>query len=242
MPTLCIIPARALKDDAMTPTQLRVLLAVGTFTSRDGTGVWASNATIAEVAGVHERHMRDALKSLVARGYVRKVSRPGRTAVLAIALDEPLGGPCTDSVQGTPHEIGAPGCTDSVRRTTHITTQGNEHHRPQAKLTHDHHRAAYAAVLHLNPRGRASVDFELQLRAEGGERPGVGPVAPAGWDRVGEALHQLVTAGRAFTPRALGTYLDGLRPADRPALPRTTNNHTATNGFAAYIAEHTGDT
>jgi hypothetical protein len=141
MPNLCIIPARALSDDRVTPTQLRVLLAVGTFTSRDGGGVWASNATIAEVAGLHVRHMRDALKALVSFGYVRKIARPGRTAIMAIVLDDPLeppctesvqtrkvkpAAPCTESVQTTSHEFGAPGCTKSVHQTTSLAAPVNE--------------------------------------------------------------------------------------------------------------------
>jgi len=94
VPNLCIIPSRALADPELTYTDLRALCAVGRFTSRDGTGVWASNATLATVAGVDERHLRRSLVTLVERGYIRKVPRTlpsgaQTTSMLSVLLDEP---------------------------------------------------------------------------------------------------------------------------------------------------------
>lgn len=84
-------------------------------------------------------------------------------------------------------------------------------------LVAEHHRIAYRTLLDGNPRARASIDYELRLAAEGGERPGVGLVPATGWERVGEALHQLVTMGRVFSSRTLGTFIGGLDPL--PAAP-----------------------
>jgi hypothetical protein len=38
---------------------------------------------------------------------------------------------------------------------------------------------------------------------------------------VGEALHQIVCNGRAFSSRSLGTFLGGLDPVERPAAAPT---------------------
>lgn len=94
MPSLCIIPARALQDPEMTGVRLTALCAIGKFTSRDGRGVWAANDTIAEAANIDERHFRRAAAWLVEHGYVRKQRRyktdgSQDTNMLAIVLDDP---------------------------------------------------------------------------------------------------------------------------------------------------------
>lgn len=94
MPALCIIPARALADDSLTASDLRALLAIGHFTSRDGTGVWASRETIAGKARLDESTYRRSLNKLVERGYVRRERRQRKdggdgTSMLAVVLDEP---------------------------------------------------------------------------------------------------------------------------------------------------------
>lgn len=134
MPNLCIIPARALTDRELTPSDLRALLAVGTFTSRDGSGVWASNATIADTAGLDERHLRRSLRTLEERGYLRRIKRPGTTSLLAILLDDPFTGeggirPGSEGAKSAP-----PGRADSAQtggaklahQTTPRTTPMNE--------------------------------------------------------------------------------------------------------------------
>lgn len=95
MPGLCIVPARALADDALRERDLRALLAVGRFTARDGSGVWASNQTLAEVAGMDERHLRRSLARLEAMGYLVRQRRyhPERgtlTSVMSVVLDDPV--------------------------------------------------------------------------------------------------------------------------------------------------------
>lgn len=111
MPGLCIIPARALADDALRERDLRALLAVGRFTARDGSGVWASNQTLAEVAGMDERHLRRSLARLEAMGYLVRQRRyhPERgtlTSVMSVVLDDPV---VDESQQGGEGQISPPG-------------------------------------------------------------------------------------------------------------------------------------
>ncbi len=94
MPGLCIIPSRALDDEECRGARMTALLAIGTYTSRDGSGVWAANETIAERAKLDERDYRRAVAWLVERGYVRKRTRYKQsgaqdTNLLQIVLDEP---------------------------------------------------------------------------------------------------------------------------------------------------------
>lgn len=94
MPGLCIIPERALADRECSGARLRALCAIGTFTNREGGGVWAANETIAERAKMDEREFRRAAAWLVERGYVRKRVRYKATGAqdtnqLQIVLDEP---------------------------------------------------------------------------------------------------------------------------------------------------------
>ncbi len=232
MPKLCIIPSRALADPEMTPTELRVLLAVGTFTSRDGTGVWASNATLAETANLDKRNMRRALLELVKRGYISKRERIGNTSVLAIVLDDPLQGGEGKFTQGGGAAFAPPGGVESTPRTTQRTSQGTATATPPAteepakskgntgsardQLTEPHHVAAYDSLTALNGR-RMAVDYELNINADGGERPGVGHVPAVGWPLVGEALHQLCAAGAEFSAFKFAAFLGPLssRPKDR---------------------------
>ncbi len=84
-------------------------------------------------------------------------------------------------------------------------------------LTAERHRTAYATL--VAGRTTVSVDYELRLLADGGERPGMGLERAEGWDRVGEALHQLCAAGRPFSARNMRTFLDGLDPPARVDTP-----------------------
>jgi hypothetical protein len=89
MPNLSIIPARAVMDRELTPTQLRVLCAIGIHTNKLGGGVWTSVRTLASEAGVSERTVQAACAVLVERGYMTIISRPGRTNLYEVQLDAP---------------------------------------------------------------------------------------------------------------------------------------------------------
>jgi hypothetical protein len=122
---LCIIPARALQDEAMTPTELRVLCAIGRFTSEDGTGVWAAAQTLADVANVHVAHLRRAVNALVERGYVARQYRyradgAQDTNMLSILLDHPLSEirpPLAEPATPTPAESAYPPYAESAKGT-----------------------------------------------------------------------------------------------------------------------------
>ena len=89
MPNLSIIPARAVMDRELTPTQLRVLCAIGIHTNKLGGGVWTSVRTLASEAGVSERTVQTACGVLVERGYLTVVARPGRSNLYEVQLDAP---------------------------------------------------------------------------------------------------------------------------------------------------------
>lgn len=215
MPNLCIIPARALRDPDMTPTELRVLLAVGQFTSRDGGGVWASNATLADVAGVDERHLRRALRGLAGRGYIRRVERPGRTSLMGILLDDPPQGGA---------ESAPPGGAESAPQTTHRTTQppnnNNSTTRVRESLTADAHRQAFDVVARTHPSPALMATALESLTQDTGNGPAYD------WPTIGAALLDLKANGQAFSVGLLRGYcrnivVQRVRPASEPALPAT---------------------
>jgi len=76
-------------DRELTPTQLRVLCAIGIHTNKLGGGVWTSVRTLASEAGVSERTVQTACGVLVERGYLTVVARPGRSNLYEVQLDAP---------------------------------------------------------------------------------------------------------------------------------------------------------
>ena len=66
---LSIIPSRAVSDESLTATQLRVLCAIGSFTGKDQSA-YPKQATIAEVVGVARETVNRAVKSLEKAGYI----------------------------------------------------------------------------------------------------------------------------------------------------------------------------
>ena len=89
MPSLSIIPARAVMDESLTPNQLRVLCAIGIHTDKLGGNVWTSVRTLAREANVSERTIQSACVVLVERGYLKVVRRPGSTNLYEVQLDAP---------------------------------------------------------------------------------------------------------------------------------------------------------
>jgi DNA-binding transcriptional MocR family regulator len=88
MPNLSIIPAAAVMDPELTPTQLRVLCAVGIHTNKLGGGVWASVRTLAREANVSERTFQAACVVLVTKGYLVIKARPGQTNLYDVVLQD----------------------------------------------------------------------------------------------------------------------------------------------------------
>jgi hypothetical protein len=97
MPNLCIIPARALRDQALTPADLRVLLAVSIYTRAAGRGAYPSARTIGADARAGRATVFRSLDKLEQAGYLRRTSRwadNGRqtSSMYDVVLDEPAGG------------------------------------------------------------------------------------------------------------------------------------------------------
>ena len=97
MPNLSIIPAAAVMDRTLSPTQLRVLCAVGIHTNKLGGGVWTSVRTLAREAGVAERTVQTSCAALVEKGYLTITRRPGQTNLYDVVLQE------TPAVAAAPH-------------------------------------------------------------------------------------------------------------------------------------------
>lgn len=116
MPNLSIIPAAAVMDRTLTPTQLRCLCAVGIHTNKLGGNVWASVRTLANEAGVAERTFQTACQALVERGYMTIISRPGRTNLYEVNLTPPqVAAPPQELLHPTPAAAAAP---ERPQRTT----------------------------------------------------------------------------------------------------------------------------
>lgn len=87
MPFLSIIPAAAVADPEVKDAHLRVLCAIGTFTSKLGGEMWASVRTLSKACDLSERTVQRALPILISRGYLRAKERPGRTTIYEVRLD-----------------------------------------------------------------------------------------------------------------------------------------------------------
>ncbi len=102
MPALSIIPAAAVMDESLTPTQLRVLCAIGIHTDKLGGNVWTSVRTLAKEANVAERTVQAACAVLVERGYLKVVPRVGTTNLYEVQLDAGVHAPAGEGVPAEP--------------------------------------------------------------------------------------------------------------------------------------------
>lgn len=146
MPNLSIVPAAAVMDRDLTPTQLRVLCAIGIHTDKLGGNVWASVRTMAGEAGVAERTFQAACGVLVERGYLRVTDRPGRTNLYQVILEPALQGPPQQLVHPTPATAAAP-------------------KRPQLATPHNELRGMVDALLEVYPERPEPVVYVAALKA-----------------------------------------------------------------------------
>jgi hypothetical protein len=89
-----MIPSRAVRDARLSPSDLRVLLAMGTHADWAGRNIWASSRTMMEEARVTRTSYFRSVKRLIALGYLTAAPRraeDGRqlTTMYAILHDEP---------------------------------------------------------------------------------------------------------------------------------------------------------
>lgn len=110
------------------------------------------------------------------------------------------------------------------------TTDGGDGHA--GRFEKPRHRLAYVGIRRAaqNP---LSFDFEVELLAEGGERPGSGLQPPFGWETVGEALHQISTNGGPATSRALQGFCAKLASGAEPSPAAATLTVTRGGGRRA---------
>lgn len=133
MPALCIIPARAVLDGDLKPSDLRVLLALGLHTDRAGAGAWPAARTIAKEARVSRSTVFECLKRLEERGYIQRTPRwvEGRqtSSMYAVVLD---GGVRQLSDGGGPEAAGRGGSGSCWTQTIPINDPKNDM-RPDQK-------------------------------------------------------------------------------------------------------------
>lgn len=229
MPDLCIIPVRALEDRTLSPRELRTLLAVGAYTNRHGRGVWASQSTMAQRAGISRPQFNTCVKSLVEKGYLRKTRRFKEnggeiTSMIDVILDDPaeessearvpesgtppvyserVHPPVPDS--GTPPvpAAGTPRVPTVGTQTTPINVTASPTPAIASELErfeHADHRAAYQA---LRTAHRFPVSFDAGLREV--HEPSTGGAGYA-WSVIGAALVQLQANGETFNVARLRGY------------------------------------
>ena len=71
------VPIQAIQDSRLTLEQLRVLIALLSFGSKDGGSVWPKRALIAERTGMHPANISAATSALVKLGWLEKVGKGG---------------------------------------------------------------------------------------------------------------------------------------------------------------------
>ena len=71
------VPIQVIQDSRLTLEQLRVLIALLSFGSKDGGSVWPKRALIAERTGMHPANISAATSALVKLGWLEKVGRGG---------------------------------------------------------------------------------------------------------------------------------------------------------------------
>lgn len=172
MPALSIIPAAAVMDESLTPTQLRVLCAIGIHTDKLGGNVWASVRTLAKEANVAERTVQAACAVLVERGYLKVVPRVGTTNLYEVQLDAGVHPVAGEGVQELLRGRGAPAAAPKrPQRTTPKSNESSEAERAvlQALWTKYPKRpephSFPAALKALVPVLRAGVDGARIVRA-----------------------------------------------------------------------------
>ncbi|WP_367179205.1 helix-turn-helix domain-containing protein [Hyphomonas sp.] len=115
-----LIPSAAIADDRLTPIQLRVLLAIGSFTSKDQE-CFPKQKTIADLLGIARETVNRACARLVELGYVAvehqyRADGGQRENLYRVILD-PCDRPVTPPVTANDHTPRDP--TRSHPRTTH---------------------------------------------------------------------------------------------------------------------------
>ena len=83
------VPIQVIQDSRLTLEQLRVLIALLSFGSKDGGSVWPKRALIAERTGMHPANISAATSALVKLGWLEKVGRDGFSKSACYTLKPP---------------------------------------------------------------------------------------------------------------------------------------------------------
>lgn len=89
---LSIIPSTAVEDNDLTPTQFRILCAIGSYTGKDLTA-YPKQQTVADMIGVERETVNRACKVLERKGYIkvqhqRKKDGRMRSNLYTVLLDQ----------------------------------------------------------------------------------------------------------------------------------------------------------
>ena len=121
-----IVPVEAITDDALTATQLRVLLVIGSYLSRDNSA-FPKQKTIADALGIARETVNRAVKVLVERKYIAVTHRTrddgGQRENLYHVLLDPCDAGITPPVTSEDHTPCDP--TASHLRPPHNTTSNS---------------------------------------------------------------------------------------------------------------------
>ena len=196
MPNLCIVPARAVSDERLTPRDLRALLAIGCYTNRAGENVFASQRTLAVKAHMTRPQMNECIQRLVELGYVRKVNRVDRatgktmTCVYDLVLDDPVPDLGTGGVPKT-----------GTQNVVAVERSDDDDAARVMQLVEAEYRRAVATLL---GQARHPQAVARELVALNNGMHGTFP-----WTVIGRACHDMVVAGSAVSPRALRAFCEG---------------------------------
>jgi len=165
---LSIIPSRAISDTNLTATQLRVLCAIGSYTSKDQTA-YPRQATIAELLGISRKTVNQACQKLKDEGYLEirhqyREDGSQRSNLYYVRLDPSVSvdvqigtGGCNPSVTGgvTPSVTG--GVTS--RRYTNNDSILNDIREQARENIFDEMKRAGAPTSDVNALLRSAVAF-----------------------------------------------------------------------------------
>jgi len=231
----------------MTYKQLRALLAVGYFANKQNGGVWASNRTLAEIAGLDERDLRRSLADLELRGYIRRLRRisdsgGNYTSIVDLVLDDegvqssaPGEGRIAPGGEGrnAPGDEGrsAPPKDTEERQQAASTTTTTP--APGLRFENPDHQEAYLEHRTAAPNRRA---FDATLRAL---LQGMTTGKPVSESVLGLALMDMAANGETFNASRVRGYLrkhEAAQAAEAAAPQKFALRYTFTDEERARVA------
>jgi hypothetical protein len=116
------VPIQVIQDSRLTLEQLRVLIALLSFGSKDGGSVWPKRALIAERTGMHPTNISAATSALVKLGWLEKVGRGGfsKSACYTLKMPTTVAHSATSGSMDAQQTVNR--CTANARRTLNEAT------------------------------------------------------------------------------------------------------------------------